>query len=77
MTARELFGVVVRAIGVFVGVYGAYTLSYTVAHLVYPEMPVHSSSAALATAGAIYLLIGIFLLKFADLIVRFSYSRAT
>jgi len=76
MTARELFGVIVRAIGVFVAVYGTYTLSYTVAHFLYPEMPVHSSSAALAMAGGIYLLIGLLLLGCADLIVRFAYGRA-
>ena len=72
MKPRQAFGVVVRAFGLFVILYGIYGGSYTVAHLLGVG---RSAIPAEFIFSVFFLLLGLALILGAEWVVRLAYGR--
>jgi hypothetical protein len=72
MKPRQAFGVVVRAFGLFVMLYGIYGGSYTIAHLLGVG---RSAIPAEFIFSVFFLLLGLALILGAEWVVRLAYGR--
>jgi hypothetical protein len=71
---RETFGMVVRVIGLIGVIYGLYTGWYTMAHLFGLQTRYNYPVSSTAAFSLFYLVLGLFILRGADWIVRFAYG---
>jgi hypothetical protein len=75
MQARDLFGVVVRTLGVFSFIYALYDLFYLVTDLFGVEHKEHHGFMAVLVTATFFLLLGAALIGGAEPIVRLAYRK--
>ena len=75
MKPRDLFGVVIRSIGVLVLVGGVFYLYSAVVATLEPGKPYASSPLSYIGASVISLLVSVYFLRGAPHLVRFAYGR--
>lgn len=75
MKARDIFGIVIRLLGVVLLLYGLWYLAYAIAELCGLPQDSPGEMAAYFTAGVPATLIGVLFVRCARQIVRFSYPR--
>ena len=73
MKARDIFGIVIRTLGVFILLFGLWYLVYAIAGACGAPEDSPGEIAAYFTAGIPGVLIGVLVLRCARRIVRFSY----
>jgi len=76
MAPRECFGIAIRTIGIVMLVVSVMYFYSAVAVLFFPGMPHTSPLVSYLGAFAIWLLVGLYLLRGAPHIIRFSYPPA-
>jgi hypothetical protein len=72
VTGKELFGVIVRTVGLTVAGYGAYSIVFGVAALITGHVTSRPAGTFVGW-GIFYVAIGLPILRFAGCIVRFGY----
>jgi hypothetical protein len=75
MQARDLFGVVIRTLGVFSFIYALYDLFYLVTDLLGVEHKEYHDPAAVLATAIFFLLVGTALIGGAEPIVRLAYRK--
>jgi hypothetical protein len=74
LTAKDIFGVVVKTIGFCISVYGCYTILYGVAGAAWGLFPTVHGIGTYVIFGAIYLGFGIGLMR-TQWVADFAYGR--
>jgi hypothetical protein len=77
MTEKQCFGVLVRALGVFVVLYGAGQLRFVVTRLVYTTGVVRYSLSLDFTYAIIVIALGLIITRWPQSIVRFAFGQET
>ncbi len=75
MNAKEYLGVVIRIFGLFVALYGLYQGFYAIIELAGLVPDSHSPASRHALFAAIFLIIGICIVRTADHVVHFAYKK--
>jgi hypothetical protein len=73
MQARDLFGVVVRTVGIAMIIYGLYDIFFLVIMAMGMEYESHHSTELVAWAAGFFLLLGVAIIGAAERIVRLAY----
>ncbi len=73
MSGRNLFGVIVRTFGLFLILYGIYTVFYELVHFIGMPIQIHVPPRTALSFAGLYLVVGVVLIR-AEWVVRFAYG---
>jgi|HubBroStandDraft_5_1064220.scaffolds.fasta_scaffold2177671_1 hypothetical protein len=75
MTPGDILGLFIRIFGLLVAVYGIYNMLFAASAALDLVMAAHSPAGLYMLFGAIYVILGVVVLRAADKIVAFAYPR--
>lgn len=75
MTERQVFGVVVRTLGLVSVLYGLSQLLVAIARLTHPDVPHYFPLHEEVEFGAFWITVGVLLIRRVGWLVRFAYGQ--